>query len=70
MPAIRVRTVFDDPQMEDAINSCWMEKSTPAKTVAHLNKIAKKRGLSVTYVLATEEEYWEYRAKVRAAIAG
>ena len=64
---IRVRV--QHPQLPDSISSCVMHRKTPELTVKYLNELSVKRGLGATYTLATEEEYWAYRAQVKKEIA-
>jgi hypothetical protein len=51
--------------LPDAVQTSLMVKKTPEKTVEHLNKLAKAKGLPATYSLATEEEYWAYRNSLK-----
>lgn len=61
------------PELPEAlrvsINSSMLVKATPQKQLEFVRKQAAKRGLSATYELATEAEYWEHRAFVKAQIA-
>ena len=53
--------------LPDAVQTSLLHKKTPEATVAHLNKVAKDRGLQATYSLATEQEYWAYRESIKVA---
>lgn len=64
---IRVRV--QHPQLPDSISSSVMHLSTPELTVRYLNRLSAKRGVGATYTLATEEEYWAYRAQLKKEIA-
>ncbi len=72
MNIIRVKiTNHDLPEaMRVWFASSQMVRPTPEETVALLNNIAKARGVNATYQLATEAEYWAYRAAVAATITG
>jgi hypothetical protein len=63
---IRVKIISAD--QPSWIATAIQQLSTPEKSIERMNKTAKERGLRVTYSLATEEEYWAYRALVKAAI--
>lgn len=61
------------PELPEAvrvsINSSILIKKSAQAQLEFVRKQAAKRGLSATYELATEEEYWAHRAAVKAQIA-
>lgn len=64
-----IRVHVAHPQLPDSVSSCVMHRATPELTVKYLNALSVKRGVGATYRLATEEEYWAYREKLKAEIA-
>ncbi len=67
MTTIRVK--ITNPTLPEAMRiwfaSSPMVKATPETTVVHLNKLAQRRGIPATYELATEAQYWDYRASLK-----
>jgi hypothetical protein len=50
-------------------SSSLQHKSTPEKTVKHLNDVAKLKNIGATYELATREQYVAYREEGNRIIA-
>jgi hypothetical protein len=55
------------PELPDSISTSLMRGGSPEKTIATLNKRAAELRLEASYSLATEAEYWAYRAALKAA---
>lgn len=64
-----IKVKITHPKLPDWYATSLMIGKTPEGTVMKLNALAARQGTGASYTLATEKEYWDYRARAKAQVA-